>query len=186
MYVKNGIYHIYNHGCNKDNIFFSDDNYLYLLEKLKEEKDKYEIEIIAYCLMPNHYHFLIQQKSDKTISSFIQKIFNGYVQAINKQQNRSGTLFEGRSKSILIDDEIYLTHLIRYIHINPVTAGLVTKPEQWQFSNYLEWIGKRKDSLFSKDTFNDLFDSYEHYQIFVEEHIKDLKVINGMEKYLFE
>ncbi len=60
MYIENGIYHIYNRGCNKDNIFFNEENYLYLLKKMKEEKDEYEIEIIAYCLMPNHYHFLIQ------------------------------------------------------------------------------------------------------------------------------
>lgn len=186
MYVKSGIYHIYNRGCNKGIIFFNEDNYLYLLEKLKVEKDNYEMGIIAYCLMPNHYHFLIQQKSDKTISSFIQKIFNGYVQAINKQQNRSGTLFEGRSKSILIDDEIYLTHLIRYIHINPVTAGLVTKPEQWQFSNYLEWIGDRNSSLFSEEVFNNLFDSHKQYKDLMVDYVEDLKIVKGLERYLFD
>ena len=186
MYVENGIYHVYNRGCNKDNIFFSDDNYLYLLEKLKEEKDKHEIEVIAYCLMPNHYHLLLMQKSDKPISRFIQKVFNGYVQAINKQQNRSGTLFEGRSKSILVDDEIYLMHLIRYIHINPVMANLVLKPEQWQFSNYLEWIGKRNGSLFSEEVFDNLFDSHKHYQDFVENYVDDLKIVKGLQKYLFD
>lgn len=128
MHVENGIYHIYNRGCNKDNIFFNEDNYFYLLRKMKEIKVEYEIEIIAYCLMPNHYHLLVQQKTNKSISGFIQKLFNGYVQAINKQQNRSGTLFEGKTKSKLVDEEMYFTHLIRYIHLNPVSSGLVTKP----------------------------------------------------------
>jgi len=186
MYVENGIYHIYNRGCNKDNIFFSDDNCIYLLEKLEEEKDKYEIEVIAYCLMPNHYHLLLQQKSAKPISSYIQKIFNGYVQAINKEQDRSGTLFEGRSKSILIDKEEYLLHLIRYIHINPVVANIVKKSEQWEYSNYLEWIGERKGSLFSKEVFNNLFDSHKQYQNFVVDYVEDLKISKGLNKYLFD
>ncbi len=186
MYVKNGIYHIYNRGCNKENIFYNDDNYLYLLEKLKGEKDKYKTDVLVYCLMPNHYHLLLKQKSDKPISSYIQKVFNGYVQAINKQQKRSGTLFEGRAKSVLVDKEEYLIHLIRYIHINPVVANFVKKPEQWQFSNYLEWIGKRNGLLFSKEVFNRLFDSDKHYQDFVADYIEDMKTVKVMQKYLFD
>ncbi len=186
MYIENGIYHIYNRGCNKDNIFFNKENHLYLLRLMEKFKDSYKIEIIAYCLMPNHYHLLMQQKSAKPISSYIQKIFNGYVQAINKQQNRSGTLFEGRSKSILVDKEEYLIHLIRYIHINPVVANIIKKPEQWKYSNYLEWIGKREGSLFSKKVFNSLFDSNKQYQSFVVEYIEDLKISKGLKKYLFD
>ncbi len=79
-----------------------------------------------------------------------------------------------------------MTHLIRYLHINPVIAKLVVKPEHWQFSNYSEWIGRRKDSLFSKEIFNNLFNSYKHYQEFVEEYVKDQRIMKGIEKYLFD
>lgn len=94
--------------------------------------------MVAYCLMPNHYHFLVRQLSDRALSQWVQMLFNGYSQAINQQLNRKGTLFQNRAKHILIDKDEYLVHLVRYIHYNPVEAGLVHSPEEWQFSNYLE------------------------------------------------
>ena len=101
--------------------------------------------------MPNHYHFLLRQDSDIPISTFIQRIFNSYTKAYNKKYERSGTLFEGRFKAIHVDKEGYLLHLCKYIHANPVKALLVEAPEEWEFSNYPEWVGERNGTLIDKD-----------------------------------
>ena len=172
--------HIYNRGCNKELIFYNDRNYLFLLQKIKSTYKKYGANIIAYCLMPNHYHLLVKQLTDQPLSDWIRNLFNGYTQAINKEQERSGTLFEGRAKHILIDKEEYLIHLVRYIHYNPVATGLVTSPEEWRYSNYLEWIGKRNGSLFDRKFFSIYFNSFDKYQKFMEEY----KIGKQLEKKL--
>jgi REP element-mobilizing transposase RayT len=144
-------YHTYNRGCNREHIFASADNHLYLLRQIKRFLPDSSVIIIAYCLMPNHYHFLFRSEADDAVRRFIQRLFNTYTQAFNRQQGRSGTLFEGRAKSIVVDNEQYAIHLCRYIHLNPVVAGLVKQPEGWPYSNYLEWIGQRAGSLVDQD-----------------------------------
>ena len=106
--LKDHIYHFFNRGCNKEKIFFNEGNYTYLLKKIKESYRKYGVGILAYCLMPNHYHFLLRQETDRPLSDWIQALFNGYVQAVNKQVGRSGALFEGRAKHVLVDRDEYL------------------------------------------------------------------------------
>ncbi|MFQ5419579.1 MAG: transposase, partial [Anaerolineae bacterium] len=98
-------YHIYNRGANRERIFFSKDNYLYFLKLLKKYSRKYQIAIIAYCLMPNHYHFLLRQDGETPISRFIGVLFNAYAQALNQQIGRSGALFEGRFKDVHVDND---------------------------------------------------------------------------------
>jgi len=93
------------------------------------------------------------------------------VQAFNQQQGRSGTLFEGRAKIRLIYRNDYFLHIPRYIHLNPVKAGLVVKPEDWPYSNYREFIGLREGTLFSPDFVSRNFGSPNAYQAFVEEQI---------------
>ena len=141
-------YHVYNRGVNRQRIFASEENYNFLLRRLKQFLPFYHIGLIAYSLMPNHYHFLIEVFEDGCLAPFIQRLFNSYSQAFNRQQNRTGTLFEGRAKSILVDKSEYVYALVRYIHLNPVVAGLVSTPEEWRFSNYLEWIDARNDGAF--------------------------------------
>jgi len=184
-YHKNSFYHLYNRGCNRSPIFFSDNNYLFLLRKIKKTRSSYGIRIIAYCLMPNHYHFLMQQLTDRPISDWIKTIFIGYVQAVNKEQKRKGTLFEGRVKHKLIDKEEYLLHIIRYIHSNPFRAGLVDKLSEWKYSNYAEWIGNRKGELFDKKFFNIYFTGHREYRDFVNTYLEDKLMTAKIEKYLF-
>jgi putative transposase len=160
-------YHVYNRGCNHERIFASADNYLYLLSQAKKFLAGSLISIIAYCLMPNHYHFLLYAGSDDAISRFIQRLFNSYTQAFNREQNRSGTLFEGRAKSILVDNEMYAIHLCRYIHLNPVAAHLVVRPEDWPYSNYLEWIGKRSGTLIDHEFVREYFPQPHDYERFI-------------------
>ena len=108
-FLRGYYYHIFNRGCNKENIFFNEGNYIYLLKKIKMSYLKYGVNIIAYCLMPDHYHFLVRQETDRPLSNWIQTLFNAYVQVMNKKQARSGTLFQGRAKHILVDNDAYLT-----------------------------------------------------------------------------
>jgi len=185
-YYKDNYYHIFNRGCNKQPIFFNDDNYIYLLKKIKESYENCGINILAYCLMPNHYHFLIQQTTDKPVSDWLRKIFGGYTQAINKQQQRKGTLFEGRAKAILVNKEEYLIHLMRYIHNNPVKAGLVTHSHDWKYSNYSECAGIRTGSLYNKKFIIQNFNSTVEYKKYFEDYQAEIKTIKAMDKYLFD
>ena len=132
--------HYYNRGVNKEIIFFAPENYLFLLAKMSEYIKDYEVELIAYCLMPNHYHILLKHENHVEGSSLIQRIFNSYTQAINKKYSRVGTLFQGSVKKRIIEDDDYLAETIKYIHLNPVKAGLCQKPENWEFSDYREWV----------------------------------------------
>jgi len=186
IYRQGNCYHLYNRGINRGKIFFSDRNYLYLLEKIRNTYNDYGIGIIAYCLMPNHYHFLVKQITERPVSDWIKTLFVGYVQAINKEQKRKGTLFEGRVKSKFIDKEEYLIHLVRYIHSNPVRAGLVSELEEWQYSNYLEWIGLRKGVLFDKSILQMYFENHHDYHEFVESYVHNKREIERLTKYLFK
>ena len=184
IFQEGSIFHIYNRGCDKNQIFYNTDNYRYLLKRIQRTYRKYKISIIAFCLMPNHYHFLLRQDSEIQISKWLQSLFIGYTLAINKQQNRSGTLFSGRAKSKFIDDDRYLQYLIYYIHNNPVKAGLVCVNEEWEFSNYRECIGLRNKYPFVLELINDIYGSQNEYKIFAENYSSNFKE-EGLEKYLF-
>ena len=179
-------YHIYNRGCNREKIFLNVDNYEYLIRLFTKHIKNLPLAIIAYCLMPNHYHLLLRQDGIITIDDFIQRIFNSYSKAFNLMHNRSGTLFEGPFKAIVIDDDIYLTHLCRYIHRNPLDAGIVKNIQDWKYSNYHEWIGKRRSRLVDREFITTYFKSVEEYKTFVLEYTPTKKINDGLNKYLFK
>ena len=172
IYQQGGIYHLFNRGCDKKKIFHGIDNYRFFLKKVRLTKAKYYIDIIAYCLMPNHFHFLIRQNSDIPVSKWIQKVLSGYVQAFNKQNNRKGTLFEGATKPRLIDKDEYLSNILHYIHLNPIKASLIENPEDWQFSSYKTWISDLESSIIPKKLRKEFFLSSEEYKNSFEEYWK--------------
>jgi REP-associated tyrosine transposase len=139
-FVQGNYYHIFNRGVNREVIFSGAANYHYLQQLLLDYSIERQIGIVSYCLMPNHFHLLLYQNNQETISEFINVVFNAYVQSFNKQQHRRGPLFEGRFKHVHVDRQEYLLHLMRYIHLNPVIAGLVHNPEEWWFSDYGLWV----------------------------------------------
>lgn len=185
-FLANNYYHIYNRGVNHAQIFFSEENYRYLLRLLKKNLTRYNISISAYCLLPNHYHFLLKPSQDGNLDRMIKSLFGSYVMAVNKQQNRQGPLFQSRFRSILVDKEEYLVHLTRYIHLNPVSAGLVNIPENWQFSNYLDIIGKRPGLLKDRSVVPERFPNGDIYKQFVDDNLTDTKHTHELEKYLLE
>jgi putative transposase len=138
--------HFYNRGNNRQNIFFERDNYLYFLRLIRQTLIAQDVDVVAYCLMPNHYHLLVYLRSEH-LSQAMKSLSLSYTKAINKRFNRVGGLFQGRFQKILVMDTEYLVHLIRYIHLNPVKANLVSKPEEWEFSSYLEYAGLRGGTL---------------------------------------
>ncbi|MEK6715311.1 MAG: transposase [Candidatus Omnitrophota bacterium] len=99
------------------------------------------VDIIAYCIMPTHIHLIFKQLEDNGISRSVNNILNSYTRYFNTKHKRKGPLWESRFKSKLVENEEQLLHLSRYIHLNPVTAFLVDKPELWRYSSYREYLG---------------------------------------------
>jgi REP element-mobilizing transposase RayT len=185
MHQAGHYYHVYNRGCNHERIFANDGNYNFLLKRAKAILKDCPLSVIAYCLMPNHYHFLLRPEEDDALSRFIQRLFNSYTQAFNKQQERSGTLFEGRAKSKFVDSDEYVIHLCRYIHLNPVRAGLVSNPGEWAYSNYLDWVGQRNGTLVDHAFIHQYFLKPKDYETFVLSEI-DQTMEEKLQGYYFD
>ena len=115
------------------------------LKKNYKLEDLYLVDIIAFCIMPTHIHLILKQLLEKGISNYIKNVFISYTRYFNIKHHRKGPLWEGRFKNVLINNESQLLHVTRYAHLNPVTAGLIDKPEDWLASSYREYIGKIND-----------------------------------------
>ncbi len=147
MYLPNVPAHIVQRGNNRDVCFFAEEDCNFYKEVLGEGLKRYGAELHAYCLMTNHVHLLITPMAADSISRILQHIGRQYVQYINKTYRRSGTLWEGRHKASLIDAENYLLACYRYIELNPVTAAMVEKPEEYLWSSYHANAVGKADSL---------------------------------------
>ena len=184
-YFDDNFYHVYNRGAHQALICFSEENYEYCLRLVTKYAARYHISIIAYCMMPNHYHFLLQQEAGGSVSRFLQTTFNAYTQAVNKQRDMHGTLFESRGKGVLVDSDRHLLHLIRYIHLNPVEAGLVNRPEKWKYSDYMDWISHNETNPAAEELRKSFFQNGQEYKRFVEEFQRD-KETQIISRFLFD
>jgi len=184
-FLPNNYYHVYNRGANRADIFLNDKDYTFLLKQVKDHIKEFDITVIAYCLMANHYHFILRQNGEAKISGFIQAVFHVYSSAFNALHKHSGTLFEGPFRAIFVDKNEYLLHLCRYIHRNPLEAGIVVKPEQWHYSNYAEFIGKRKGTLVDREFVQQNFGTPEAYEDFVMNYVPPEKTQKELRHYLF-
>ena len=161
-------YHLYNRGVNRQPVFFADENWGFFIKRLRKYCQPDLIDIIAYCLMPNHYHLLVYLKADELSEKMMQPFGVSYTKAINQQQKRVGPLFQGPFKAKQVDRESYLLHLSRYIHLNPVEANLVKSPAEWSFSSYRDYIGLRNGTLPKPQIVLAQFASPADYRSFVE------------------
>ena len=177
-----GIYHVYNQGNDRKPIFFGRDNYLFFIKKMRNHLTSH-CDFLAWCLMPNHFHWLIrvhenysvfkQQKHGldtqnftpdvKPLNRSISVILSSYTKAMNKAHGKSGSLFRSRTKSKQLNEEIlkddkYPLICLLYIHQNPLRAGLVNRMEDWEFSSYRDYSGYRQGSLCNIDMAKTLFD----------------------------
>lgn len=190
--VNNEFYHLFNRGVEKRTIFTNHWDYrrflkicyyyqflgpkpsfskftksdLNLFKPLPENKI---VDIICYCLMPNHFHFLIRQLKDNGISLFMGQLLNSYTKYFNIKYSRVGALFQGTFKAILIETDEQLIHLSRYIHLNPVVSGLVKNLDEWNWSSYPEYMNQ--PILCSTKEILNFFPSKEKYKEFVEAQI---------------
>ena len=200
-------YHIYNRGTEKRNIFMSRADrsrflaLLYfanqnepvnlklqgstLLEIDEERAGDPIVEIVAYCLMPNHFHLLIRELEDGGISKFMQKLTTGYTMYFNKKYERNGALFQGRFKATHVADDNYLRYLISYIHLNPVKliepkwkeTGITNKAyaqrylETYTASSYLDYLGKERPEriILAHEALPEYFSSGSDFKTFVTE-----------------
>jgi putative transposase len=182
-------YHIYNRGNNRERIFFESDNYVYFLKKIREYLVPVA-DVLVYCLMPTHYHIVgrVKQTSEvlKTseVSNAMMKLSVSYTKAINKRFQRVGVLFQGQFQAKPILTSEYLLNLCRYIHANPVKDGIVADITQWQYSNYLEWIGERDGKLVDKAFVQDNFDTADEYRKFVLEYLRLRQLPDDIQRYL--
>ena len=183
-YSPGQYYHIYNRGAHGVSIFRQPDNYLYVLSKVKHYAAELSLSVIAYCLMPNHYHILVRQGCDQAAGLLPQRIFNSYSKAYNLCYQHSGTLFQGPYQVIHVVQESHLLHLCRYIHANPVKDGLVSGLEDWSYSNYPEWIGTRPGVLVDRDFVQAHFPDPASYASFVGDYLKHRTLPEEVRAYL--
>ena len=156
-------YHIYNRGSEKKTIFGNKRDhqrfiqvlqyYQYLgpkpkfshfsqFQTFKPDPNKKVVDIICYCLMPNHFHLLIKQLTDGGITEFVSKISNSYTKYYNTKYNRVGPLLQGEFKAVLIDSDEQLLHVSRYIHLNPLVNLVVRDLKNYPWSSYLEYLNQ--------------------------------------------
>ena len=185
VFGRGGIYHVFNRGVNGGRIFFNKENYLYCWRLSERYAEKYSVKLFAVCLMPNHYHFLLEQESEIPVSKFVNVLFNAYTQAVNHRQNRKGTLFEGRFKQVLVEDDSYWLQLCRYIHLNPVKAGLVQSPGDWPYSDYLKWVDCSQKKYQMPDWIGG-FSSGEEYRKFVTDGQEKMQMDRILERYCLD
>jgi len=136
FYLPNVPVHVTQRGNNRQVIFFDETDYKMYLEWVKIAAEKYGCRIHAYVLMTNHVHFLITPEHQDSLSRFFQYVGRYYVTYVNNTYGRTGTLWEGRYKASIVDEIQYLLSCYRYIELNPVRAGMVTGPEDYQWSSY--------------------------------------------------
>lgn len=132
--------HVMVQGVNKEYIFYKQEYIKKYLEIIKENKGKYDFEILAYCIMNNHAHFLVHTEDINEFGKFMQRINFLYAQMYNKNENRCGVLFRNRYQTEPIHDKKYLINCIKYIHNNPVKAKMVSKCEDYEYSSYNDYM----------------------------------------------
>lgn len=166
-------YHIFNRGNNKENLFIEERNYLFFLEKLKNYILPIS-NILGYCLLPNHFHLVLQikeldqlpieyQTGKKRVYQPFSNLFNSYTKSINKAYNRTGSLFQEHLHRIEITDNKYLRDVIIYTHLNPVNHGFVKNLGDYAYSSYNSILSNSVTNL-DKNAVLNLFGGVENFQ----------------------
>ncbi len=215
-YVKDGYYHVYNRGVEKRIIFEEEQDYNVFLNYLKTSLSKppdpetlavkftlkgdtfkgiprqpknfrKKIKLIAYCLMPNHFHILLQQHEEGAMANLMQSILTRYSMYFNKKYKRVGKLFQGAYKAVLVDNDAYLLHLSRYIHRNPAEYAEYADNLKKAYSSYSCYLEPKQKSWVNPNIVLDFFSSpalegilnVNSYQSFVENQEIDSKETLG-------
>ena len=143
LYFPNTLYHVFNRGNEKKEIFNNNEDRIKFLTILESALKKFNLKIYAYVLMPNHYHILLEDINGD-LPKIMKYIGENYAMYFNWRYKRVGHLYQGRYRSIIVEKEKYLKEVVRYIILNPIRAGLVDKLINYNWSCYYEYIGKNK------------------------------------------
>lgn len=141
--------HVIQRGNNRSACFYADEDYRFYLQHLAEQAAKQGCAIHAYCLMTNHVHLLLTPARSESLGGLMKALGQRYVQYVNRTYHRSGTLWEGRFRSCLMQDEAYVLACYRYIELNSVRAGMVAHPAEYRWSSYRANARGETDALLS-------------------------------------
>jgi putative transposase len=169
---EGAVYHVTARGNERRKIFFSKRDYERFKEYITAAKEKYHFILHGYVLMTNHYHLLVETP-EKNLSKIMHHINSSYTTYTNVKRKRCGHLFQGRFKSIVVDKDSYLLELSRYLHLNPVRAMIVEKPEDYPYSSYAAYISTQGEALVNRSAILEMFNTKEseaikRYRAFVE------------------
>lgn len=192
LYAADSFYHIYNRGINKRVIFKDEYDYSVFLNLLKRYLDEAPVkdnkgreydslmdrlELLAFCLMPNHFHLLIYQYDPEAMTRLLRGVGTSYSTYFNKRHGRIGPLFHERFKASLIGKDEYLQHISRYIHLNPVDY------EKWEFSSLPYYLGRKNAGWVKPERILELFDTGEYPQ-FVRDYEAHKRVLDEIKSEL--
>lgn len=183
LYDDESFYHIFNRGVEKRDVFMDEDDYKYFLGLLSRYMSKgkkkdgsgrllpdysEQIELVAYCLMPNHFHMLLYQHDKESIERLMRSVSTAYSMYFNRKYKRVGKLFQGRYKAVYVNEDSYFTHISRYIHLNPLDIGADYK--SYPYSSYSNWVDGDVTPWLNPKRALDEFSSGEDYAKFVSEY----------------
>jgi putative transposase len=183
-FAPDTIFHVYNRGNNKEKIFFDDQDYRAFMFRIGlglgfEDKDLNKESVLAlpnsriritgmnkkmfnlhsFCLMPNHFHLLLEQLGETPISTLLLKVCTSYARYLNKKYNRVGHAFQDNFKAVLMEDHSQLMWTSAYIHMNPVKDGITQEPSEYPWSSYKEYISKRNLPLVHRNLLLKIFEN---------------------------
>ncbi|MBE2219325.1 MAG: transposase [Ignavibacteria bacterium] len=147
LFIPGNIYHVYNRGNNREPVFYQTRNYDFFLSKAGKHINKFA-DIISYCLVPNHFHFMIKVKEDiegRSLNNEFAVLLRSYTRAINAQEGRTGSLFQQKTKAKNVSECCLVC--FNYIHQNPLKAGIVQRIEDWEYSSFNEYAGKSRNPI---------------------------------------
>ncbi len=216
VFINDGIYHIYNRGVERRKIFTNKREYTRFIELIDyyrhhkppirfskfltinvNERNQYHqklstlaisVDVLAFCLMPNHFHLLLRQTIDKGISKFLSYISNGYAKYFNIKYHRVGPLFQSAFKAIFIETDEELMHVSRYIHLNSIASSLVKTDSLFTYpwSSLIDYMKTEEHGFIEKSTVLDLFLSPKTYKQFILDQVGYAKTLERMKHVLFE
>jgi len=172
LFAAGVLYHVIVRGNQRQRTFTAESDYQAYMERLARYRKKYDYVLHAYCLMPNHVHLLVES-SEHPLAKFMQGLQQSYSQYFNLRHRKTGHVFEGRYKAILCQKDEYLLQLIRYIHLNPVRAGIVRSPERYRYSGDHVYLQGKATEMIDPATVLSMLGGKQAYRRFVQDGLRE-------------
>jgi REP-associated tyrosine transposase len=216
VFANGEIYHVFNRGIEKRTTFINQRElkravetmqyyrftnlplrFSHFLQLDNEMKSSYlkrinafnkTVDIVTYCFMPNHFHFLLRQVTNNGISEFISKFTNSYTKYFNTKHKRIGPLFQGSFKAVHMEDDNQLIHVSRYIHLNPVSAFLIDSKHlhNYFWSSYPYYVDSTSSDFIDKETILNFYPNIQHYKQFIFDQADYARTLANQKHLLLE